>query len=72
MEVHINNITIESTEVMSCDSGLHYDTYDVSTIISYVVYKNRNKLTGELTIGFEQYKKKNHEELIDLIKELIS
>ncbi|MBM6648980.1 hypothetical protein [Bacillus sp. RIT 809] len=37
--------------------------------ISFYMYKNRNKLTGEHSIPFEQYRKMNHDELIEHIKE---
>lgn len=71
MEIIITNIDFESNEVIYMrDNNRVLNDIDLTVAnVSFYMYKNMNKLTGGHIIPFEQYRKMNHDELIEHIKE---
>ncbi|PGR97602.1 hypothetical protein [Bacillus thuringiensis] len=71
MEVIITNIGIESNEIIyMSDNNKMLDDIDLTVAnVSFDMYKNGNRLNGEHSIPFEKYRKMNHDELIEHIKE---
>ncbi|MCC2441986.1 hypothetical protein [Bacillus paranthracis] len=74
MEVIITNISIESNEVIfMSDSNKILNDIDLNVAnVSFYMYKNGNRLNGEHSIPFEQYRKMNHNEIIEHIKEVFT
>lgn len=74
VEVIITNIGIESNETihMSYNNRMLNDIDLTVANVSFYMYKNGNKLNGEHSIPFEQYRKMNHDELIEHIKEVFA
>jgi len=72
--VIITNIDFESDEIIHVSyNDRVLNGIDLNVVnVSFYMYKNGNRLNGEHSIPFEQYRKMNHDEIIEHIKEVFT